>query len=246
MHHCHPDRQQITRLATRRAYANDISRTRKKARPRKTHIDRRPSNGKRTRTNPDRENRTRIAGPATASAHARRPGNLKRTRTAAVRPRRRPSNVQRPRIASVRPHRRWQPASTHEPLPYASRRSRPDHQQPDRDCRPSAASHCRSYPAVTHCGLDNTETTPEHSQKDPAAVHRCLNNTETTPEHSQKDPAAVHHCLDGAEAAVSRSRMRVATKRGGGETGTSHIGQQDQHWRWPEVPGQIPAPHQAP
>jgi hypothetical protein len=216
-----------------------------KARPRKAHSDRRPSNGKRTRTKPGREKRTQIAGPATASAHARRPGNLKRTRTAAVRPRRRPSNLQRPRIASVRPHRRWQPASTHEPLPYASRRSRPDRQQPDRDCRPSAASHCRSYPAVTP-RLDDTETAPEHSQKDPAAVHRCLNNTETTPEHSQKDPAAVHRCLDGAEAAVSRSRMRVATKGGGGETGTSHIGQQDQHWCWPEVPGQIPAPHQAP
>jgi hypothetical protein len=110
----------------------------------------------------------------------------------------------------------------------------------------TAARRQRATAARIQLSHTAASTTPEHSRKDPAAVHRCLDNTETTPEHSQKDPAAVHRCLDGAEAAVSRSRMRVATKRGGGETGTSHIGQQDQHWCWPEVPGQIPAPHQAP
>jgi hypothetical protein len=69
------------------------------------------------------------------------PGDVRRTRTALVRPRRRPGNLKRTQNVSVRPRRRGQPPSAHTDHPYvgpcpALHGLATTGQAADRGCRP--------------------------------------------------------------------------------------------------------------
>jgi hypothetical protein len=96
---------------------SDVTRTRTQAQRRRAHTDTGPATSGADGSPVQRRQAHTDTGSATLSAHGRRLGDVRRTRTAAVRPWRRPGNSERTLSSGVRFHRCGRPSPVHTNRP---------------------------------------------------------------------------------------------------------------------------------